>query len=230
MGSAGFDQIVIIDFETTGLGPTARPVEVAWMQVDQHLHELGRAHSLVNPQLPIEPEASAVSGITDAMVAEAPTLEDFVRVIQHDPFALGHTLVIAHNAAFDHPHITPFCESSESLCTLRLARRMFPVLDNHRLDTLCQHLGLSGPQTHRALQDVEMCAALLTYMVDKVGGGLDGVLALSETALAEMCMPFGKHKNTPIADLPPDYVRWMRAEMRLDGDLKACLDLHHRLT
>jgi uncharacterized protein (DUF3820 family) len=43
-----------------------------------------------------------------------------------------------------------------------------------------------------------------------------------------MNMPFGKHKNTPIADLPSSYVRWMRSEMNnLDGDLLACLDLHH---
>ena len=69
MLAAEFDQIVIVDFETTGVGPNARPVEVAWIQVDHDLNETARAGSLVNPGIPIEPEASAVNGITDDMVA-----------------------------------------------------------------------------------------------------------------------------------------------------------------
>lgn len=101
MLAADFDQIVIVDFETTGVGPNARPVEVAWIQVDHDLNETARAGSLVNPGIPIEPEASAVNGITDDMVATSPTLEHFLRSIQGDPFAHGHTLVIAHNAPFD---------------------------------------------------------------------------------------------------------------------------------
>ena len=62
MLAADFDQIVIVDFETTGVGPNARPVEVAWIQVDHDLNEIARASSLVNPGIPIEPEASAVNG------------------------------------------------------------------------------------------------------------------------------------------------------------------------
>ena len=228
MLAADFDQIVIIDLETTGVGPNARPVEVAWIQVDHDLNEMARAGSLVNPGIPIEPAASAVNGITDDMVAASPTLDQFVRSIHGDPFAQGHTLVIAHNAPFDYPHFAPLCGSSESLCTLRLARHVFADFDNHRLESLCTHLGLSGTQEHRAMADSEMCLALTKYMADQLADGIDGLLALSIRALSEMNMPFGKNKNPPIADLPSDYVRWMRSEMEnLDGDLKASLDLHH---
>ena len=188
MRAADFDQIIVVDIETTGLGPGARPVEVAWIQVDHDLNEVARAGSLVNPGMPIEPGASAVNGITDAMVAESPTLEHLVRSIHGDPFAAGRTLVIAHNAPFDSPHFAPFFDTSESLCTMRLSR----------------------------------------HLADYHEDGIDGLLALSGRALFEMNMPFGKHKNTPIADLPSSYVKWMRSEMDdLDGDLLACLDLHH---
>ena len=58
--------------------------------------------------------------------------------------------------------------------------------------------------------------------------GIDGLPALSGRALFEMNMPFGKHKNTPIEDLPSNYVRWLRSALQdLDGDSKKCLDLHH---
>lgn len=228
MQASEFTQIVVIDFETTGTGPDALPVEVAWIQVDHRLNELARAHSLVNPGMPIGPEASAVNKITDDMVAASPTLDEFVRSMQGDPFAAGRTLVIAHNAHFDYPHFTRFCDTSEYLCTLRLARHIFGTLENHRLQTLCDHLGLSGTQEHRAMADAEMCLALTKHLTDSHADGIDDLLTLSARALAEMRMPFGKHKNTPIADLPASYVRWMRAEMtNLNGDLEACLDLHH---
>ena len=231
MLAVDFDQIIVVDIETTGLGPGARPVEVAWIQVDRDLNEIARAGSLVNPGIPIEPGASAVNGITDDMVATSPTLDQFMRSVHSDPFAKGNTLVIAHNAPFDYPHFAPFCASSEPLCTLRLARHVFADFDNYRLESLCTHLSLGGTQEHRAMAYTEMCVALTKYMADQGTDGIDGLLALAERALSEMNMPFGKHKNTPIADLPSDYVGWMRAEMNgLDGDLKACLDLHHPMT
>lgn len=228
MLAADFNQIIVVDIETTGLDPGARPVEVAWIQVDRDLNEMARAGSLVNPGIPIEPGASAVNGITDDMVATSPTLDHFVRSIHGDPFAQGHTLVIAHNAPFDYPHFVPFCGSSEPLCSLRLARHVFVDFDGYRLESLCTDLGLGRTQEHRAMADSEMCLALTKYMADQHSDGIDGLLALSGRALFEMNMPFGKHKNTPIADLPSDYVRWMRSAIDdLDGDLKECLDLHH---
>jgi len=225
---ANFDKIVVIDFETTGLGPWARPVEVAWIQVDRNLNEISRSSSFVNPGIPIESQASAVNGITDETVSDSPTLDEFMRSIQGDPFAEGRTLAIAHNASFDYAFFTPFCGTSESLCTMRLARFMFTGLRNYKLETLCNQLHLGKAPAHRAMPDAEVCLALATYMANQRADGLDGLLALSATALSAMTMPFGKHKNTPIADLPSSYVRWMRAEMSdLDGDLRACLDLHH---
>jgi hypothetical protein len=76
--------------------------------------------------------------------------------------------------------------------------------------------------------DTEMCLALMKHLADQHEDGIDGLLALSGRALFEMNMPFGQHKNTPTADLPSDYVRWLRSALHdPDGDLKECLDLHH---
>jgi exodeoxyribonuclease X len=139
--------------------------------------------------------------------------------------------VIAHNAPFDYPHFAPFCDTSESLCTMRLSRRLLAGVDNYRLVTLCTHLGLGVTQSHRAMGDTEMCLALVRHLANEHKDGIDGLLTLSDAALSEMKMPFGKHKHTPIAELPSSYVRWMRSEINdLDGDLLACLDLHHPST
>lgn len=227
MASEEFDRIVVLDFETTGLGPTARAVEVAWIEVDRDLRETGRVASLVDPGMPIDPGATDVHGITDEMVAGAPTLEHVIRADHGDPFAAGRTLVVAHNAAFDLPFVAPYCDEVDSLCTMRLARYLYPELRNHRLQTVCEHVGVPLGEAHRALGDVEMCLALARSMADECGG-LDGLLECSEVALREMRMPFGKHRGALISELPSSYVRWMRETIGdLDGDLAACLDLFH---
>ncbi|MEY3413533.1 MAG: polymerase PolC-type, partial [Actinomycetota bacterium] len=71
---------VVVHFETTGIASGYRPIEIAWLEFDSSFAEISSVESLINPQLPIEPGAQAVHGISDAEVKDAPTLYDFLKV------------------------------------------------------------------------------------------------------------------------------------------------------
>lgn len=89
---------VAFDLETTGLYPAKdRIVEIGAVKFDRR-GPIGRYSVLVNPHMPMPAEASRVNGITDAMLAGKPTLDqvlpDFLRFI-------GGAVLVAHNSSFD---------------------------------------------------------------------------------------------------------------------------------
>ena len=156
----------VIDFETTGLSPGmgARPTEIAIVLVDSGMI-VDRYQSLMNPGVPIPYEIQALTGITDAMVKTAPPVLSVMR--EAAEFVDQHPL-IAHNAAFDRKfwdtelHRIHRQRHQGFICSMLLARRIFPEAPNHKLGTLVQSLGL--PDTgrfHRALADAEATAYLL---------------------------------------------------------------------
>jgi DNA polymerase-3 subunit epsilon len=201
--------MIVLDFETTGLQPGNRPVEIAWLEFDSLYKVLGSATSLVNPQIPIEPGAQKVHGISAEMLADKPTLEQFLQGEHAGKFANEHVLVVAHNAAFDLPMFEPFCKKTTALCTMRLAQALYPTAENHRLSTLASMFAVEVEPTHRALADVGACFELLRAIASKEDKSLDELLVLSSQTSPESLMPFGKHKGKMIKDLPSDYVSWL---------------------
>ena len=156
----------VIDFETTGLSPEmgARPTEIAIVLIDSETI-IDRYQSLMNPGVPIPYDIQRLTGITDKMVKAAPSVESVMR--EAEEFVDQHPLV-AHNAAFDRKfwdtelHRIDKQRQQEFICSLLLARRIFPEAANHKLATLVQSLRL--PDTgrfHRALADAEATAYLL---------------------------------------------------------------------
>ena len=163
----------VIDFETTGLSPAhgARPTEIAVVVVSGG-EIVDRYQSLMNPGVPIPADIQAFTGINNAMVRQAPSIREVMtRAVQ---FADGRPLV-AHNAAFDRK----FWEASTAsvrrrdsdtfLCSLLLARRLFPGTPNHKLATLVRLLGLpSAGRFHRALADAECTAHLFIRLQQEI--------------------------------------------------------------
>lgn len=129
-------------------------------------------HSLVRPEVPIEPEASAVHGLSAADVAGAPEPREVLAAFAD--FA-GDDWIAAHDAprdqhvlAFEHARHGVEAPPGALLCTLRWARRHVPEAPDHTLGTLVAHLCIEGPSEHRALPDAvhawqvfEACAARL---------------------------------------------------------------------
>ena len=204
-----FDRMIVLDFETTGLQPGYRPVEIAWLEFDSIYKVSESVTSLIDPQIPIEPGAQKVHGISSEMLAGKPTLEQFLRGEHADKFADEHVLVVAHNAAFDLPMFAPFCKKATSLCTMRLAQALYPTAENHKLQTLAAMFAVDVEPTHRAMADVGACFELLRTIAKKEEKSIDELLKIASYTSPESLMPFGKHKGKMIKDLPSDYVAWL---------------------
>lgn len=214
----------VADTETTGLGPQAKAVELAWAEIDADLNVIEMVHTLIDPEMPICPGASGVHGIVNADVQDSPTIEEFIEVVRGGPIA-QELIFIAHNAVFDKPYYKAVMPGMiGDICTLRLARRFFPDAPNHKLQTLKFHLGLKSGDAHRADGDVVTCLDLLRRIVEISGLKLDELAFMTSQPQIVSHMPFGKYKGQAIAAIPKDYITWLRKQQDLDGDLRYTLD------
>ncbi|MBN8450091.1 MAG: 3'-5' exonuclease [Candidatus Accumulibacter sp.] len=169
---------VIIDFETTGLSAMQgdRATEVAAVVIDE-TGIVGRFQSLMNGGRRIPPFVQDLTGISNAMIRQAPRAEEVMRQLLD--FIAGRPLV-AHNAAFDHgflgaelDRIGEACPTG-LLCSMKVARRIYPEAPNHRLETLIRHARIEATgQYHRALADAEMTALLWLRMERKLQNDFD---------------------------------------------------------
>jgi DNA polymerase-3 subunit epsilon len=169
---------VIIDFETTGLSAMQgdRATEVAAVVIDE-TGIIGRFQSLMNSGRRIPPFIQDLTGISNAMIRQAPRAEEVMRQLLD--FIAGRPLV-AHNAAFDHgflgaelDRIGEACPTG-LLCSMKVARRVYPEAPNHRLETLIRHVRIEATgQYHRALADAEMTALLWLRMERKLQNDFD---------------------------------------------------------
>lgn len=156
----------VIDFETTGISPDhgARPTEVAAVLVRDGVIQ-DHYQSLMNPGVRIPSFIEDLTGISNAMVRSAPTVKAVMRQVAE---FVGALPLVAHNAAFDRKFWDSELQTlnikrqQEFICSLLLARRVYPDAPNHRLGDLARHLGLPGAKRyHRALADAEVTAHLM---------------------------------------------------------------------
>ena len=167
-------RILIADTETTGLEPTAQICELAFLEVDEDMHVLYEFESLVKPSVPITPGASAVNGITDDMVADAPTIFDILT--QHAPGYFDNVSLCAHNASFDRRMLSPHWGITRAVCTYQLARRVWPRAPSHKLENLRTWLDLDVPHgAHRAMVDTIAVYELLSRILEETNQSLGGV-------------------------------------------------------
>ena len=204
-----FDRMIVLDFETTGLNPGYKPLEIAWVEFDANLNVVEQVNSLINPHIPIEPGAQRTHGISAEMLVNEPTLDDFLTQTHAGKFANEHVLVVAHNASYDVPMFTPFCKKITALCTMRLGQTLYPDAENHKLQTLARLLNVEIEPTHRALDDALTSFYLMKNIATEHSMSIDEMLTLIASASLDSPMPFGKHKGTKLKDLPADYVRWL---------------------
>lgn len=162
--------IAVLDFETTGLSPGMgdRATEIAIVLVESE-REVGRFQSLMNAGVRIPPFIEAYTGITNAMIEEAPPAED---VMAEAARFVGDAPLVAHNASFDRRFWAaelerlgpdaPAAGANPFACTLLLSRRLYPEAVSFRLGSLAAFHELSfSSRAHRAMADAEVAAALL---------------------------------------------------------------------
>jgi DNA polymerase-3 subunit epsilon len=148
-----------VDLETTGTRAQAdRITEIAIVRVDDAngAPRVTEWTTLIDPEVPIPPVIQALTGISDAMVASAPTFSTIAADVLQ---MLAGCVFVAHNARFDYGFLKhAFARlqrrfNARVLCTVRLSRRLFPDVDGHGLDALIARHALNVTNRHRALGD-----------------------------------------------------------------------------
>ena len=167
----------IIDIETTGLN--ARKDRITEIAIFIHDGEkvVDRFETLVNPECRIPYHITALTGISNKMVADAPRFFEVARKIVE--ITEGATFV-AHNASFDYNFIR--CEfkrllydySRHILCTKKLSRKLLPGIQSYGLGSLARILNINNPARHRAGGDALTTVALFEHL-RKIENKLDEI-------------------------------------------------------
>lgn len=167
-------EMIVFDLETTGLSAaTERITEIGAVRV-KNGEIIEEFDTFVNPERTLTQEIVSLTGITDEMLADAPSeaeaLEQFYRFCGGDDAVL-----VAHNAPFD----TGFLKAAARRCkrpyrfasvdTLILARALYPTLKSFKLGKLAEHLKLEPFQAHRACDDARALAQIFQRMLAEVG-------------------------------------------------------------
>ncbi len=153
------DAFVFVDLETTGARPEVdRITEIGIVEIrDGQVFSWSR---LINPEADIPPFIQNLTGITPAMVADAPT---FAQVAAEVLTLLQGRVFVAHNVRFDYSFLRAAFKRvglefhAPTLCTVKLSRKLYPDQHKHNLDSLVERHGfqISGDR-HRALVDADV--------------------------------------------------------------------------
>ncbi len=166
---------VVVDLESTGGNPAEAGItEIGAVKV-RGGEVMGEFQTLVNPAEPIPPFISVLTGITNAMVADAPRIESALPAFLD--FARGSVLV-AHNARFDLSFLKAAAgrvgidwPAFEVIDTLQLARHLVTRDEtrNHKLSSLATLFGADTVPDHRALHDARATVDVLHGLIARVG-------------------------------------------------------------
>lgn len=161
---------IVFDVETTGLSAKYQQlIEIAAVKVHQG-QIIDEFSSFIRPLRSIPAGITQLTGITDAMVQDAPLVQDVL-----DRFfawaGTGHVWV-AHNARFDMGFIRASCAQhnktfpvSPVIDTVEWARVAFPTFKNHKLNTIAEKCGIPLTNHHRALDDTKALAHILLHLL-----------------------------------------------------------------
>ena len=165
-------EFVVVDLEATGAKmPPNRVIELGAYRI-RNGRIVDNFLTLVNPEIPIPRFVISLTGITNEMVKSAPLFAD---VAPRWLDFVSDAVLIAHNAPFD----TSFLNHEISrvypghrmvnshLCTVRLSRRVFPGLNNYRLDTVADHFSIPISHRHRAGSDALATAEVFLHLLSR---------------------------------------------------------------
>jgi DNA polymerase-3 subunit epsilon len=156
--------VAFVDLETTGTSAGAdRVTEVGIVRIDDGAR-VSEWSSLVDPQRSIPNGVQAMTGITNAMVARAPTFGQIANEIAE---RLAGCVFVAHNARFDYGFLKQEfgrlgkAFHAKVVCTVKLSRRLYPDGGRHNLDALIERHRLPVADRHRALGDARVLLAFI---------------------------------------------------------------------
>ena len=194
------DEIVCFDIETTGLKVTREAITEIGAVVLKNGKITETFQTFVNPGRRLTPEIIGLTGITDAMLADAPSLKEALTAFLQ--FVNGRVLA-AHNAEFDISFIRAGCRKvglefePTYIDSLILAQNLLLELHKYKLDIVAEHLDLPAFNHHRASDDAGMVGYMLVPFFEKMRREL-GISRLQEiNGEMEKLRPLGGGSRHP---------------------------------
>lgn len=162
---------ICFDIETTGLSANCDKItEIGAVKVENG-QITNTFSTFANPGMPIPAKITELTGITDAMVKDAPSQSEAVSAFLE--FA-GDNVLVAHNAPFDTSFIRKACENMNreynytSIDTVAISRAILTDIKNCKLDTVAKYLRLGDFNHHRATDDAEMLARIFINLCTRL--------------------------------------------------------------
>ena len=212
---------IIFDTEATGIKEPVL-IEAAWVELES-IEPFTVTNPFVqryNPDKPITLGALATHHIMDEELVDCPPAVSFTLP--------GHVdYIIGHNVDFDWEVIGK--PEVKRICTLALARKLWPDLDSHNQSALLYYLERASARellknAHSAGADVMICSLILGHICRQLGvGTVEDLWKESELARIPKVMPFGKHKGQLLTDVPSDYRDWLLNQADIDPYLRKAL-------
>lgn len=245
--ASGNVRILFLDTETTGPDPaTAEVCEVAFLLAEysgfSFTGEKQIFETLVRPSVPIPPEASAVNQISNRMVSNSPSAEEFTEQIMNLTEQADY--ISAHNLPYDYtilkrqyPSVFNRFDKSTHIDTLRLSRQIWQEIPSHALQALRYRFELDRDITgeaHRALFDTELVQSLLHFSLKQNSCGdlqnnWKSLVDFISSPLEVKIFSFGKYRGNLVEDTvasDPDYIRWLLRQKWLSEEHP---DLYHTI-
>ena len=170
---------LVLDLETSGGAPHlgAHITEIGAVKV-RGGEVLGEFQTFINPETPIPSFITALTSITDEMVASSPRIAEVFPILLEFLGSEKETVFVAHNAPFDLSFLKAAANASEYrwpkftvIDTAKLARRVLSrdEVTNCKLGTLAEFFNTSVNPTHRALDDALATVDVLHALIGRVG-------------------------------------------------------------
>lgn len=164
----------ILDIETTGGSPKAERITEIAIYFHDGIKITDEWSTLINPERNIPHFITQLTGITNEMVAGAPKFYDIARELVE---RTENHVIVGHNVKFDYSFIKGefsrlgYNYHRETLCTIKLSKRIIPGHKSYSLGRICQELGIPINDRHRATGDALATVKLFELLLERSGEG-----------------------------------------------------------
>ncbi len=181
------DEYIALDLETTGLYARHDTIiEIGAVKMRDG-EEIDRFQTFVDPGRQLSREVSTLTGITDAMLKDAPKIDTVIPQLLD---FIGDRVIVAHNADFDLTFIQRACDSLgvahnfTYVDTLTIAQNLMPELPKYKLDVVAKAFGLEDFNHHRAGDDALICGKIMANLFPLLAGkGIADIQEINDAML-----------------------------------------------
>lgn len=186
----------IVDIETTGGYASANSITEIAIYVHDGQRVIKHFETLINPLSSIPHYITALTGINDEMVKDAPVFSEIAPAVYE---ILEQNIFVAHSVNFDYSFVNHqlkangFVLSPRKLCTVRLSKKVFPGLPSYSLGNLCRELYIPIENRHRAGGDAKATVKLFEHLLDH--GAEEHIQQMLKKTSSEQWLPLHLQKK-----------------------------------